>query len=94
MIAAMRPRTAPAAWYWTAIVLGLLLLVLLAGCSGVQLSAEYSGLLDRTAALSAETAARAERGELSEADMRTALSLQAAAWQKFRDARDGKDGRP
>jgi len=32
------------------------LIVLLAGCSGVIMNAEYSQLLDKTAALSAETA--------------------------------------
>ena len=72
----------------TALVL-LLVAVLLGGCSGVILNAEYSLLLDRTVALSAETATRAGAGQLSEADMTKALKAQAATWQRFQDARDG-----
>ena len=65
------------------------LAVLLAGCSGVVLNAEYSQLLDQTAALSAETARRAEAGELSPDEMVAALKAQAETWQRLRHARDG-----
>lgn len=71
--------------------LGLLLLFV-AGCSGVRLNAKYSRLLDETARLSKTTAERAVAGELSEADKTSALVKQAATWKKFQDARDGKDG--
>jgi uncharacterized lipoprotein YmbA len=66
------------------------LIVLLAGCSGVIMNAEYSQLLDKTAALSAETARRAEAGNLTPPEMVDALKAQADVWQKFKDARDGK----
>ena len=72
---------------WLCIV--ALVLVLLPGC-GVLMNAEYSTLLDRTAALSADTAAKAEAGTLTPAEMRQALMLQAQTWQLFRNARDGK----
>lgn len=66
------------------------LIVLLAGCSGVIVNAEYSQLLDETAALSAETAHRAEQGKLAAPEMVDALKAQADLWQRFKDARDGK----
>lgn len=74
------------------IVAILIVCLLLAGCSAVTMNAEYSQLLDKTAALSAETAARAEQGKLTEAEKTQALSAQAKTWQLFRDARDGKAG--
>ena len=74
------------------LILIIVAALLVGGCSGVIMNAEYSQLLDETAALSAETADRAEQGKLSSEEMAQALRLQATAWQKFRDARDGKDG--
>ena len=68
----------------------VVLVVLLSGCSGVIMNAEYSLLLDRTTALSAETANRAAAGELSGGEMIQSLKAQAEVWQKFKDARDGK----
>ena len=76
----------------TIVALALVGVLSLAGCRGVIMNAEYSALLDHTAALSLETAARAEGGQLAPADMAQALTSQAVAWQKFQDARDGKDG--
>ena len=76
------------------LLLATLLLALLCasvGCRAVMLSPEYSQLLDRTAALSAETARRAEAGELSAEQMARALRVQARLWQQFKDARDGRD---
>lgn len=71
---------------------GLMLVLVMfgAGC-GVWCSAEYSVLLDKTAAISSETAIRAQAGTLSSAEMTQALVLQAETWQRFRDARDGQD---
>ncbi len=66
--------------------------VLLAGCNGVVMNAAYSDLLDRTAALSAQTAQRADAGQLSADEMTQALHQQAVTWQKFKDAKDGKKG--
>lgn len=71
------------------VVVAVLLAALLGGCGGVILNAEYSQLLDETAALSAETAARAGRGNLDANEMVESLRLQAGIWQRFRDARDG-----
>ena len=64
-----------------------------AGC-GVWMNPTYSRLLDSTAALSAETAKRADAGQLSQPEMVQALKLQAATWQLFCDARDGKASTP
>ncbi len=74
------------------LVTALVVLPFVAGCGGVIMNAEYSQLLDKTCALSAETAARATMGELSEAEKTAALNKQAETWQKFKDARDGKAG--
>ena len=70
----------------------LIILPFVVGCSGVWMNAEYSALLDKTCALSAETAARATMGELSEAEKTAALNKQAETWRRFKDARDGKAG--
>jgi hypothetical protein len=61
-----------------------------AGCNGVWMNAEYSQLLDRTAALADASATRAATGLTSPADMAVVLRLESDVWQKFRDARDGK----
>ena len=45
---------------------------------------------DETAALSAETDARAQAGKLTTEEMIQALGAQAQTWQKFKDARDGR----
>ena len=74
----------------TIAVLLLVLIPLVAGCNGVILNAEYSQLLDETAALSNETAIRAGFGRLDANQMAEALRLQADVWQKFRAARDGR----
>ena len=73
-----------------AIVLVVLCAVVVSGCNGVILNAKYSQLLDETAALSQETARRAERGALDPNQMAQALRHQANVWQKFRDGRDGQ----
>lgn len=74
------------------LVVSLVLLVL-SGCSGVWMNSTYSSLLDRTAAVSAETAARADAGKLTPDEMKQALADQAVVWQRFRDARDGRDSK-
>ena len=68
----------------------LLSTLLVGGCNGVILSAEYSQLLDYTAAISDETARRAAAGELSQQEMVAALTKQAQTWRMFTDARDGR----
>jgi len=73
-------------------LLAIVAFVLLTGCNGVQLSAEYSTLLDKSAALSNEAATRAEAGTLSEADKTAILRKQAVTWQLFQNARDGVGG--
>lgn len=73
------------------IVLLLVATLLLGGCSGVRMNAQYSQLLDETAALSAKTAALATDGQLTAQQMVQALQQQAEIWQLFRDARDGVD---
>lgn len=75
---------------WLPIIFLTVLAMAMVGCNGVILSSQYSQLLDQTAALSAETAARAEQGKLTEAQKTEALSKQAQAWRKFQAARDGR----
>ena len=69
----------------------ILVLALLPGCSGVLLNAEYSRLLDETAALSDATADAAEAGRLDPNQMTQALRKQAAVWEQFRAGRDGRE---
>jgi len=68
----------------------LLLVLMVSGCSGVLLNAEYSQLLDETAAWTAEAAKRAEAGQLDPNGMTTALRYSADHWKAFQDARDGR----
>jgi len=67
----------------------VLVLALFSGCSGVWMNATYSALLDRTAALSSETATQAEAGKMAPDEMKAALRSQANVWLQFRNARDG-----
>lgn len=87
----MKRRLSKEVWFLMAAAAGLvLLLVLFAGCSGITCSAEYSGLIDRTAAVSNETATRAEAGQLSPAEQTQALRAQATIWQRIKAAKDGR----
>ncbi|HUT58031.1 MAG TPA: hypothetical protein VNA25_09305 [Phycisphaerae bacterium] len=67
----------------------VLVVCLLSGCAGVIMNPEYSQLLDKTTALSAETATRAHAGELTEAQKTEALIKQAEVWRQFKNAKDG-----
>jgi len=67
-----------------------LVLLLVAGCNGVYLNAEYSQLLDETAAWTNEAACRAEDGRLDPNETARALRLSADHWRRFQDARDGR----
>lgn len=67
----------------------LVLAAFIGGCNGVWTNAEYSQLLDKTAALSDETAKRAESGQMPESQMIQALRSQADTWAKFKSAKDG-----
>ena len=60
------------------------------GCSKVQVNAEYSQILDETAALSSTVADRAEANLLDPNCMTQALRWNARCWRLFQDARDGK----
>ena len=73
------------------VLMVMMLAVLLSGCNGVLMNAEYATLLDQTTALSAETAKRAGDGVLTDAQMVEALQKQALVWQRFKDAREGKE---
>jgi hypothetical protein len=75
-------------------ILALVGLMILPGCSGVIMNAEYSALLTSTASLSAETAVRAQTGQLSPDEMKSALVEQANTWAKFVAARDGVECKP
>lgn len=67
----------------------LMSLVVASGC-GIMMNATYSQILDKTVALSAETASRAEHGNLTLDEAKAALVMQAKTWKLFQDARDGK----
>jgi len=77
----------------TILILALVALML-AGCNGVVLNAEYSKLLDQTTDLSAATAVRAQDGTLPAGDMRDALIYQAYVWKQFKNGRDGVKSDP
>jgi hypothetical protein len=68
----------------------VLLASVLAGCNGVIMTPKYSNLLDETAALSNDTAVRAEAGTVGADEMKQALRYQANVWKEFQNARDGK----
>ena len=70
------------------IVLVLLCAVCLTGCGGVWMNADYTGLLTSTAQLSAETAYRANAGQLTPEEMKEALTSQSIVWARFVDARN------
>jgi len=70
----------------------VLMVVVMGGCSGVWMNAEYSQLLDETEALSTESARRAEAAEFTTEQMVEALKMQASVWGRFQDARDGQKG--
>ena len=72
------------------VLIVVVILIALAGCNGVNLSPKYSQLLDETAALSNDTATKAEAGVLTSDQKTTSLRGQATVWQEFRDGRDGK----
>ena len=72
------------------LLLLLMLVLFLSGCSGVIMNAEFSELLDKTCAISDETANRAQQGELTQSQMKDALVKQAMTWRLFKNARDGK----
>jgi len=67
----------------------VLCLLLLPGCGGVWMNAEYSQLLDATAALSDESATRAEKGLLTPTDSAQILRLESNVFQKLRAAKGG-----
>ena len=77
---------------WITIGLTMLLMVavaaILSGCGGVWMNAEYSGLLTSTAQLSAQTASRANAGQLTPEEMKEALTSQSIVWARFVDARN------
>ena len=71
-----------------AILILALVGLILAGCGGVWMNADYSALLTSTAQLSAETAYRANTGQLTPAEMKEALTSQSIVWAKFVDAKN------
>jgi len=76
------------------LMLALVGLMLLPGCSGVLLSREYSLLLDTTADLSIETARRANAGTLSPELAAAALTKQAHTWYAFQCGRNNVKADP
>lgn len=72
-------------------ILLLVGVVFLAGCSGVIMDAKYSTLLDQSCAWSAEAAARADANTLSVDEMKQALNINSDIFRSFKDGRDGRE---
>ena len=76
---------------WIAVVtLAALLLVM--GCSGVSMNAEYSRLLDDTVIYADDAVRRVDAGEWTPENMTTAIHILAKRWHRLQDARDGVAG--
>jgi len=75
-------------------ILALVGLMLLPGCSEVLLSQKYSLLLDTTADVSIETARRANAGTLSSELAAAALTKQAHTWYAFQCGRNNVKADP
>jgi hypothetical protein len=58
------------------------------------MNAEYTGLLTSTAQLSAQTAYRANAGQLTPEEMKEALTSQSIVWARFVDAKNGVFTKP
>lgn len=71
----------------------LLLVLMVGGCSGVIMNAEYSQLLDRAAVLSSESVRRYEAGQLDPNETLSVLQKQAQSWRQLQDARDGRESK-
>ena len=69
-------------------IVGLALLGV-CGCGGVNMSPEYSALLDRTGVWARVVADKAASGEMSEPQKTEALEVNADLWERFKNARDG-----
>lgn len=74
------------------IVLAFVLVFIFTGCSGILMNHEYSQLLDRTAAWSKIAADQVSN--MTDVEKALALRINANAWKRFQDARDGKDSSP
>jgi len=72
------------------LIIMLVLLVLMAGCSGVIMNPKYAELLDKTSILSDAWADRAEAGTMTPEEKTAALRANADFWAEFRAAKDGK----
>jgi hypothetical protein len=59
------------------------------GCNGVNMSPEYSSLLDRTAAWSQAVADKAAAGEMTDEQMAEGLQINAVNWKEFVNAKNG-----
>jgi len=77
------------------LVLIVMLVFVVSGCSGVIMNREYSQMLDRQVAWADEVARRANMdpnaGGLTELEKNLALTISRDQWRRFRDARDGKE---
>lgn len=73
------------------LLIGLVILLGVAGCHEVVMSARYSALLDQRAAIARQYSKFADANQLTAEASKQALRLNADAWQQFQFARDGKD---
>ena len=72
-----------------ALCLAGVLAMAVCGCNSVNMTPEYSALVDSTAAWSRVMAEKAAAGEMTEAEMTEALEINADLWGKFGDAKNG-----
>jgi len=68
----------------------VLLVTLMVGCNGVQLSPTYSEILDRNAAITAAAVEAAQNPNVTKDMCVQFIAQQAKMWELFKDARDGK----
>jgi uncharacterized protein YceK len=72
-----------------ALIVSLLVLLIVAGCSGVIANAKYTKLITDTVAVSDEATTRAVAGAMSSAEMIQIIKLDNASWHHINNARIG-----
>ncbi len=75
--------------YSLLLVMCLIGVMAVCGCNAVNVSPEYSALLNSTAAWSQAMADKAAAGEMDEAQKTEALQVNADLWRRFEDAKNG-----
>ena len=67
----------------------MLAVLMVAGCSGLIANAKYSALIDATVAVSDTATTRAVAGDMSGDDMVRALQADNTSWHNIQNAKNG-----